>query len=107
MAARRAARAATAPRSARHPALTFRAGGKAGTGRLRSRSAALEHKSELGGVVLNVRTPAEAAAAARQLSSLSPSLLIEEMVGDGVAEVLIGLRVDPQFGLVLVLGAGG
>ena len=74
---------------------------------IKAAGAALEHKSELGGVVLNVRTPAEAAAAAQQLSSLSPSLLIEEMVGDGVAEVLIGLRVDPQFGLVLVLGAGG
>ena len=74
---------------------------------IKAAGAALEHKSELGGVVLNVRNPAEAAAAAQQLSSLSQSLLIEEMVGDGVAEVLIGLRVDPQFGLVLVLGAGG
>ena len=74
---------------------------------IKAAGGALEHKSELGGVVLNVRTPAEAAAAARQLSSLSQALLIEEMVGDGVAEVLIGLRVDPQFGLVLVLGAGG
>ncbi|HEY2339511.1 MAG TPA: acetate--CoA ligase family protein, partial [Steroidobacteraceae bacterium] len=74
---------------------------------IKAAGAALEHKSELGGVVLNVRTPSEAAAAAQQLSSLSQSLLIEEMVGDGVAEVLIGLRVDPQFGLVLVLGAGG
>jgi len=74
---------------------------------IKAAGAALEHKSELGGVVLNVRTPSEAAAAAQRLRSLSPSLLIEEMVGDGVAEVLIGLRVDPQFGLVLVLGAGG
>jgi len=74
---------------------------------MKAAGAALEHKSELGGVVLNVRTPAEAAAAAQQLSALSQSLLIEEMVGDGVAEALIGLRVDPQFGLVLVLGAGG
>ena len=74
---------------------------------IKAAGAALEHKSELGAVVLNVRTAAEAAAAARQLSALSQSLLIEEMVGDGVAEVLIGLRVDPQFGLVLVLGAGG
>jgi acyl-CoA synthetase (NDP forming) len=74
---------------------------------IKAAGAALEHKSEVGGVVLNVRTPTEAAAAAQQLSALSQSLLIEEMVGDGVAEVLIGLRVDPQFGLVLVLGAGG
>ena len=29
------------------------------------------------------------------------------MIADGVAEILVGLIVDPQFGQVLVLGAGG
>jgi len=29
------------------------------------------------------------------------------MVGDGVAEILVGMTVDPQFGQVLVIGAGG
>jgi len=29
------------------------------------------------------------------------------MVADGVAEVLVGVTVDPQFGQVLVIGAGG
>ncbi|HTV96522.1 MAG TPA: acetate--CoA ligase family protein [Steroidobacteraceae bacterium] len=67
----------------------------------------LEHKTEVGGVVLNVRTAAEAAAAARRLSALSCNLLVEQMIADGVAEVLVGLIVDPQFGQVLVLGAGG
>jgi acetate---CoA ligase (ADP-forming) len=33
--------------------------------------------------------------------------LVGEMATDGVAEILIGLIVDPQFGQVLVLGAGG
>jgi acetyl-CoA synthetase len=74
---------------------------------IKAAGAALEHKSELGGVVLNVRTLAEAAHAAQRLSALSGTLLIEEMVDDGVAELLVGLRVDPQFGLVLVLAAGG
>jgi len=68
---------------------------------------ALEHKSELGGVVLNVRSGAEAAQAAERLAALSDTLLIESMVTDGVAEVLIGVTVDPQFGQLLVLGAGG
>ena len=67
----------------------------------------LEHKTEVGGVALNVRTAADARAAAQRLSGLSDSLLVEEMTGDGVAEILIGLIVDPQFGQVLVLGAGG
>jgi len=74
---------------------------------IKAAGAALEHKSDVGGVVLNVRSAAEASAAAQRLSALSPALLIEEMVVDGVAEVLVGLRVDPQFGLLLVLGAGG
>jgi acetyl-CoA synthetase len=33
--------------------------------------------------------------------------LVEEMITDGVAEILAGVIVDPQFGQVLVLGAGG
>jgi acetate---CoA ligase (ADP-forming) len=74
---------------------------------IKAAASSLEHKSDVGGVVLNVRTAAEAAAAAQRLSALSATLLIEEMVVDGVAEMLVGLRVDPQFGLVLVLGAGG
>jgi acetyl-CoA synthetase len=67
----------------------------------------LEHKSEADGVVLDVRSPSEAAQAAQRLARLSDSLLIEEMVTDGVAEVLVGVMVDPQFGQLLVLGAGG
>jgi len=67
----------------------------------------LEHKTEVGGVALNLRDAAAASAAAERLSTLSNSLLIEEMTTDGVAEILIGLIVDPQFGQVLVLGAGG
>lgn len=67
----------------------------------------LEHKTEVGGVVLNVRNAAEAAAAGERLAALSDTLLVEEMTTDGVAEILIGVIVDPQFGQVLVLGAGG
>jgi acyl-CoA synthetase (NDP forming) len=67
----------------------------------------LEHKTEVGGVVLNVRSEADARAAAERLAKLSDTLLVEEMLTDGVAEVLIGVIVDPQFGQVLVLGAGG
>ena len=35
------------------------------------------------------------------------SHIIEEMIADGVVEILIGMTCDPQFGQVLVLGAGG
>jgi acetate---CoA ligase (ADP-forming) len=74
---------------------------------IKAASAALEHKSEAGGVILNVRSTAEAAAAAQRLARLSDTLLVEEMVSDGIAEVLIGISVDAQFGQLLVLGAGG
>ncbi|MGA7541138.1 MAG: acetate--CoA ligase family protein, partial [Steroidobacteraceae bacterium] len=58
-------------------------------------------------VVLDVRTITHAAAAADRLARISNTLLVEEMVTDGVAEVLIGITADPQFGQLLVLGAGG
>jgi acyl-CoA synthetase (NDP forming) len=74
---------------------------------MKAASASLEHKSDVGGVVINIRTRAEATATADRLARLSDTLLVEEMVADGVAEVLIGMTVDPQFGQVLVLGAGG
>jgi succinyl-CoA synthetase beta subunit len=74
---------------------------------IKASGAHLEHKTEVGGVVLNVRTEADARQAALRLATLSDTLLVEEMFTDGVAEVLIGVIVDPQFGQVLVLGAGG
>ncbi len=67
----------------------------------------LEHKTEVGGVVLNVRSLTEARDAAHRLGALSDTLLVEEMIADGVGEILVGLIVDPQFGQVLVLGSGG
>jgi acetyl-CoA synthetase len=74
---------------------------------LKAVGAHLEHKSEVGGVVLNLRNETDVTAAAERLTRLSPTLLIEQMTVDGVAEILAGIVVDPQFGQVLVLGAGG
>ncbi len=74
---------------------------------LKATGSHLAHKTEVGGVVLNVRTEADARNAAERLAKLSDTLLVEEMFTDGVAEILIGVIVDAQFGQVLVLGAGG
>jgi acetyl-CoA synthetase len=74
---------------------------------IKAAAATLEHKSEVGGVVLNVRSAQEADAAAQRLAKLSGTLLVEEMVTDAVAEILVGISVDAQFGQLLVLGAGG
>jgi acyl-CoA synthetase (NDP forming) len=74
---------------------------------IKATGAHLEHKSEIGAVVVNVRNAADAESAAQHLSKLSDRLLVEEMIADGVAEILVGMTVDPQFGQVLVIGAGG
>jgi acetate---CoA ligase (ADP-forming) len=74
---------------------------------IKAAGAHLEHKTEVGAVALNIKSFADAERAAQRLSALSDALLVEEMITDGVAEVLIGMIVDPQFGQVLVLGAGG
>jgi acetyl-CoA synthetase len=74
---------------------------------IKAASADLAHKSDVGGVALNIRSADEATATATRLAALSDHVLVEQMVVDGVAEVLVGITVDPQFGQVLVLGAGG
>jgi acetate---CoA ligase (ADP-forming) len=74
---------------------------------IKAAGAHLMHKTEVGGVVLNIRSAADARGAAERLAKLSNTLLVEQMFTDGVAEILIGVIVDPQFGQVLVLGAGG
>ncbi|MBS0373064.1 MAG: acetate--CoA ligase family protein [Proteobacteria bacterium] len=74
---------------------------------IKALSAEIAHKSDVGGVALNVRSAAEASAVAQRLSRLADQVLVEQMVTDGVAEILVGITVDAQFGQVLVLGAGG
>jgi acetyl-CoA synthetase len=74
---------------------------------IKASAAHLMHKTEVGGVALNIRTAADASSAAARLAALSDTLLVEEMLTDGVAEILIGVILDPQFGQVLVLGSGG
>jgi acetate---CoA ligase (ADP-forming) len=70
-------------------------------------SAEIAHKTEAGGVALNLRGIEEADAAARRMRPLGPEVLVEEMTQGAVAELIIGLKRDPQFGLALVIGAGG
>lgn len=64
----------------------------------------LAHKSDVGGVVLNVQ---DVEATFEQLKHLSPTVLVEEMVTDAVAELIVGLAYDPVVGGHLLIGAGG
>jgi acyl-CoA synthetase (NDP forming) len=74
---------------------------------LKIASPSIAHKTEAGGVALNLTTSAEVAAAAERMAPLGDRVLVERMVRGAVAELIIGLKSDPQFGLALVLGAGG
>ena len=46
-------------------------------------------------------------AAAVELLARFPAVLVERLVSDGIAELLVGVRTDPVFGPVLSLGVGG
>ena len=67
----------------------------------------LAHKSERGAVRLHLRSAEAVAAAAAELASLGSALLVERMVEDGVAEVIVGFARDQEVGPYLVLGSGG
>jgi acyl-CoA synthetase (NDP forming) len=74
---------------------------------LKTSSAAIAHKTEAGGVALNLKSEAEVKAAADKMAKLGSEVLVEKMVPGAVAELIVGLKRDPQFGLALVVGAGG
>jgi len=65
----------------------------------------IAHKTEAGAVRLNLTDAAAVEKAARSMSA--PSFLVEEMITGTVAELLVGIVLDPAHGYVLTLGAGG
>lgn len=67
----------------------------------------LAHKTEVGGVALNISSREELLLAAERMTHLSDRFLVEDMVNDVVAELLVGIGRDPQFGLFMTIGAGG
>ncbi len=70
-------------------------------------SAALAHKSEAGGVRLDLRDQGALAAALASMALLGDRFLIETMKRGALAEIIVVVTRDPQFGLALTLGAGG
>ena len=77
---------------------------------------ALAHKTEAGAVALNLRSVEEVERAARAMAKsvarykpgLKPErFLVEKQVMGAVAELIVGVNRDPQFGLVMVVGMGG
>jgi acetyl coenzyme A synthetase (ADP forming)-like protein len=72
------------------------------------------HKSDVGGVVLDLRTPEAAREAAERLTGVarraSPDapwrFLVQKMAARGT-ELVMGVRADPVFGPLIVVGLGG
>ncbi len=62
------------------------------------------HKSDQGGVLLGIGS-GDVFRAARATGATQ--VLVEEMIGDCVTELLVGVIRDPAHGFVLTLGAGG
>lgn len=73
--------------------------------------AAITHKTEVGGVHLNVRTPEQLAVALTRIDAIpgeraGRGYLLEEMAPAGV-DLILGARRDPAFGPTVLVGLGG
>ena len=74
---------------------------------LKTAAPGILHKSDVCGVVLNIESEEELRNAYTNMAKrLGPEAIIAPMVGDGV-EMMLGMRVDPQFGPVVLIGFGG
>ena len=71
-------------------------------------SSEILHKTDVGGVKLNIEDMAELKTAFKDFKKKFPehNLLVDEMVEKGV-EIIIGLVQDPTFGLSIMCGIGG
>jgi len=75
----------------------------------------IAHKTEVGGVCLNLDGPAATAKAARDMlaavKSAAPQAELRGMLlqpmEQGVCELIVGVTRDPVFGLVMTVGLGG
>jgi acetyltransferase len=84
---------------------------------LKIRSRDVLHKSDVGGVALDLATPAEVEAAAQQMTEKVTravpqanleGFIVQEMVHrPGAFELIAGVSTDPTFGPVILFGQGG
>jgi acyl-CoA synthetase (NDP forming) len=69
--------------------------------------ATVQHKTEIGGVHLRIRTPEQLDTALDALDVINaPAYLVETMATSGV-DLFLGARRDPVFGPIVVAGLGG
>ena len=77
---------------------------------LKAISSEISHKSDVGGVILNIGQISGAESAYRKIEKLtqrnSRGILIQKMISDG-NEIILGAKRDPSFGPVVLFGLGG
>ena len=77
-------------------------------GRLVMKVSGLAHKTEEGGVMLGIAGDDAITSAWQALNPTGDrAILIEDMIDDAVAEVIVGIARDPVLGLHMVIGSGG
>ncbi|MCD6278097.1 MAG: acetate--CoA ligase family protein, partial [Desulfurococcales archaeon] len=76
----------------------------------------ISHKSDVGGVILNIKNSEEAVKAYRQIMenvrkyvprARVAGVLYQKMAEPGYVEVIVGATRDPTFGPVIMFGIGG
>ena len=68
-------------------------------------SAEIIHKTEVGGVITNIKTKEELEESYKKLSTISKTIIIQEMVKGH--ELIVGAKRDPKFGIIVGVGLGG
>ena len=63
------------------------------------------HKTEINGVFTNINSVKEIKKPLKKLSKFRSEILIEEMIQDQIAEMIIGIKIDNQFGPVIIIGS--
>lgn len=67
----------------------------------------IAHKTEAGAVILNIDTIQALGVAIETIPDCDDGYLVEEMVGDIIAELIVGVTRDEQGLYLLTIGAGG
>src|SRR5205085_3652395 len=79
---------------------------------LKLHSETITHKTDFGGVKLNLRGAAAVRRAWREITKAVPAadflgVSVQPMIERDGYELILGSSIDPQFGPVLLFGAGG